>query len=472
MGSSPAADLPTDATPQAEEAELVLIGIAINAWCGAPDLEPWAAARDKILGSLRPEDFYALKAQHVFRAMQALAAAGKPVDMFTVLDHLRETRPRDYEDLGRWALDAGDRAITCAHVDHWLGRVKRASALRAIQAEGRDVATAAGSGDSEPADLATRAAEIMTKAADAAVEHPPVKLPALLADTVENIRDVQTGDAPEGIKTGFLDLDEILGPMQPGNVVVLAGRPSMGKTELALGILLNLGTSHTPIPCGMISLEMTADELGRRLISTVSGVSVKAMLTEGQVSDAAFADIERAALLIADLPIVLADPTDTSIGAVRATALRMRVQSGIRMLVIDYLQLIDPGIRGGEADQNARMGAVSQAIKGLARELEIPILALSQMSRAAEGRSGADRRPKMSDGRGSGSIEQDADAWLGVYREDYYRDKSEAMDNLGEVEVCKNRIAGQTGRAVLSFVAGHWRNLARQERTEDARYGN
>lgn len=275
-----------------------------------------------------------------------------------------------------------------------------------------------------------------------------------------------------GITTGFTDLDKLLGGLQKSDLVILAGRPSMGKTALATNMAYNAaeamaaaaeGKDGKPLSVGFFSLEMSAEQLAARLLSAATGI-ISTKLRRGDLGQEEFTEIVRSSRAMAQLPLFIDDTPALSIAALRTRARRLKRMHNLGLLVIDYLQLIRGVGDAGKANRVQEVSEITQGLKAIAKELDIPVVALSQLSRAVEQRE--DKKPQLSDLRESGSIEQDADVVLFVFREEYYlarampregsekflawQQEMEAVHGVAEVIIAKQR-SGPIGTAKLQF---------------------
>ncbi|MBI1309188.1 MAG: replicative DNA helicase [Proteobacteria bacterium] len=278
------------------------------------------------------------------------------------------------------------------------------------------------------------------------------------------------GSGVTGVSTGFIDIDNLLGGLHKSDLVILAARPSMGKTSLAVNFAQNAATrmltgGANGAAVGLFSMEMSADQLAARMLASAAGISSH-QLTNGHLSDADFRRLSEAAGQLAELPLYIDDTPQLTVNAMRARARRMKRQYGIGLLVVDYLQLMQGSRAGNDSNRVQEISEISQGLKTIARELNIPVIALSQLSRAVESRD--NKRPQLSDLRESGSIEQDADLVMFIYREEYYlsrqlgaddsmdektmkmKEKLEQVRGKTELLISKNR-KGPTGTVTLLF---------------------
>lgn len=266
------------------------------------------------------------------------------------------------------------------------------------------------------------------------------KIQPLRVSLTESINKIaiarKRGGKFSGITTGYFDLDQILGGMQDSDLLILAARPSMGKTSLAINIALNAAVSFKndteekiPKSVGVFSLEMSSEQLANRLLSMKTGINSSSIRT-GAISKDEFAILSKESANLNDIPIYIDDTPALSISAVRTRARRMKRQFNLGLLVVDYLQLLR-GVSKNDGNRVQEIGEISQGLKAIAKELNIPVIALSQLSRAVELRE--DKRPQLSDLRDSGNIEQDADIVMFIYREEYYLLRKKPTDGSDEI---------------------------------------
>jgi replicative DNA helicase len=271
---------------------------------------------------------------------------------------------------------------------------------------------------------------------------------SVLHETFERIDQLHRDKgALRGLPTGYIDLDKLLGGLQKSDLVILAARPSMGKTTLALDIMRHAAV-EAKIPAGIFSLEMSKDQLVDRLLATQSGVDLWKIRT-GNLTEEDFEKINHGMGALAEAPIFIDDAAGSNIMEVRTKARRLKAEHNIGLIVVDYLQLMS----GRSTDNRVQeVSEISRSLKILARELNVPVLALSQLSRGVENRP--DKVPQLADLRESGSIEQDADVVMFIYREDMYKGKESSRPNIAEIHIKKHR-NGATGQIDLFFDASH-----------------
>ena len=264
-------------------------------------------------------------------------------------------------------------------------------------------------------------------------------------DRIDKIHKDKDKGALRGVPSGFRDLDTITSGFQNSDLIILAARPSMGKTSFALN-LAEAAAIDEKIPTGIFSLEMSKDQLVDRLLSSQAGVDSWKLRT-GNLTDEDFPKIGYAMGVLSEAPIFIDDSAGGNIMEIRAKARRLQMEHGLGLIIIDYLQLMEGRSKGGDANRVQEISEISRSLKGLARELNVPIIALSQLSRAVEHRD--NKRPQLSDLRESGSIEQDADIVMFLYREEYYNPDTDKK-GITEVLIKKHR-NGPTGQLELFF---------------------
>ena len=264
----------------------------------------------------------------------------------------------------------------------------------------------------------------------------------IVRDEAQRVYRIQSGSEEPGIMTGFFDLDFMTSGLHPGDLIVLAGRPSMGKSALAFGILNNIGRKG--VPCGAFSLEMSAQMNGQRTLSAFAGINSKLLHTRGQVRDEHWDRINSAVKSIDRMPVFIDCSGGLHVAEIRSRARRMARKHGVKVIVADYLQMI----AGEGKSREQEVAHVSRELKAMAKELAVPVIAVAQLNRAAETK--ADKRPALSELRESGQIEQDADVVMLVYRDEYYTKDNCREKGVAEVDIAKQR-NGPTGVVKLAW---------------------
>jgi len=422
---------------------------------GAMMLSPQAIA--DAAGVVGASDFYKPAHGHVYDAIHALYASGQPVDAVTVADELR--RFGLLEAIGGPAVLAQILSSTPAttNAGRYATIVEEHSLLRRLISVAGEIAELGYSVPDDVTKALDRAESLVYEVNERRVTDSTRELSDLLGENLQRFEDLyERGDAITGTPTGYLDLDVLLSGLQPSSLVIVGARPAMGKTSFALGMVAHAAL-EAQRPVLMFSLEMSSIELSQRLLCAEAKVDAS-RARNGRLEAEDWTKISRAIGRLGEARIWIDDNPSLSIMEIRAKARRLKSQVGdLGMIVIDYLQLMTG--RSSAENRQVEVSELSRGLKILARELETPVVALSQLSRGLEMR--ADKRPMLADLRESGSLEQDADVVMFIYREEVYDAKPE---NTGQAEiiVAKHR-SGPTGVVSLAFLPQYTRfaNMAR-----------
>lgn len=409
-------------------------------------------------GTITAEQFYKEAHRKIFRGMERLHRRGEPIDLVTLTEELRQTG--DLESVGSVAYLIGlaDSVPTAAYADSYARIVIEKATLRdLIGAGGRIMQTAYD--QSQPLE------EVLDAAEKAIFDLTTVKrktgfegMPTLVTETFADINERFANPNPvSGLRMGFTELDAMTGGLQPSTLNVLAARPSMGKTAFALTIALNAALREKAT-IGVFSLEMSAVQLVQRMLCSEARVDMS-RVRSGQLSERDFQRLADTAGRMSEAKIFIDDHANMTVMELRSRARRLMAEHGLDLLIIDYLQLMSGSTRSQSENRQQEISAISRGLKALARELDVPVLVLSQLSRAVESRP--NKRPMLSDLRESGAIEQDADLVTFIYRDEYYDQESE-KHGIAEIIIGKQR-NGPTGQVELQFHNAHVRfnDLAR-----------
>ena len=424
--------------PQSVEAEQCLLGSLL--------LDNTAII--KIADSVVAKDFYKAIHQEIYQAMVDLFEKSEPVDMVSVKNRLKSKKKLEEIGGNAYLSSLMNSVPTATHVLSYAKIVQQKRILRDLINASYDIG-AMGYNESEDVDLILDQAEKrIFSIAQKSLTQRFISVKSSLESAFERIDKLSKGgEILRGLSTGFSGLDNILAGLQKSDLVVLASRPSLGKTTLALDIA-RYAAIHQKIPVGIFSLEMSMDQLTDRLIAAQANVDLWRLRTgrlSGQGDNNDFTRIQQALGVLAETPIFIDDAASSNILQMKAMSRRLQVDQGLGLIIIDYLQLMEP--------RDTSVGVVQQvsencrALKTLARELNIPVLVLSQLSRAVEHRS--PQIPRLSDLRESGSIEQDADVVMFLHREDKYRPDT-SRKNIVDVLIAKHR-NGPVGKVELYF---------------------
>ncbi len=419
----------------------------------------------KVADQLAADDFYDRRNQLIYETMMELYDDRSSIDVLTVSNRLQEKSMLEQIGGMSYLTSLVNNTPSAAHVIHYGKIVQRKGTLRKLIQASSDIIHSA-YGEVEDVDVLLDTAEQkLFGVSQKYLKQNFIPLSAVLHETFDRIDELHKVKGKlRGIPTGFADLDRLLGGLQKSDLIILAARPSMGKTSLALDIVRHVGVKEK-IPVGMFSLEMSKDQLVDRLLASEADVDLWKMRTgrlsdEGENND--FERIGHAMGRLADAPIFIDDSASSNIMEIRTKARRLQAEHDLGLITVDYLQLME-----GRNTENRvqEVSEISRALKSLARELNVPVLALSQLSRAVESRNPP--IPQLSDLRESGSIEQDADVVMFIYREEQYKGKNAKNPHIAEIMIKKHR-NGPTGSLDLYFdeAKTSFRNLSHERETE------
>ncbi len=405
----------------------------------------------KVADVLHSDDFYDEKHKAIFLAMLELYEKTTSIDILTVSNILDERKKLEFVGGSSYLASLVNAVPTAAHVTHYAAIVRRKGTLRRLIQASNEITNLGYQEDGDVETILDNAEQKLFGVSQKFLKQNFVPLTQILSETFERLDDLHKNKGQlRGIATGYTDLDSLLGGLQRSDLVILAARPSMGKTSLALDMARNVAVK-SKVGVGIFSLEMSKDQLVDRLLSSEADVNLWKLRTghlseEGSNND--FNRIGEAMGRLSEAPIFIDDAAGSNIMEIRTKARRLQSeQPNLGLIVLDYLQLMQ-----GHSPENRvqEVSEISRSLKGLARELNIPVLALSQLNRAVENRP--DKKPQLADLRESGSIEQDADVVMFIYREDMYKGKESSRPNIAEIHIAKHR-NGPTGKVDLFFDA-------------------
>jgi len=409
----------------------------------------------KIADTLRPEDFYKDSHGIIYETMRELYSRHEPIDILTITSKLEEKNKLEAVGGRTYIAELGNTVATSAHVVHYSSIIQRKATLRRLLSASAEITELGYREDEEIEKLLDEAEQKLFGVSQKYLKNVFQPIDNLLTEAFDRIDELhkQSGKL-RGLPTGFHDLDNLLAGLQKSDLVILAARPSVGKTSLALDIARQ-SAIISKVPIGIFSLEMSKEQLVDRMLCAQANVSLWRMRT-GKLSDKEedndFSRIGEAMGRLSEAPIFIDDSASSNIMEIRTKARRLQVEKGLGLLIIDYLQLMEG--RGKYGDNRVQeVSEITRGLKGIARELNIPVLALSQLSRSAEMSKPA--IPRLSHLRESGSIEQDADVVMFIYRKAAdrgynYDDLSESEKHTAEVYIAKHR-NGPTGKVNLFF---------------------
>jgi replicative DNA helicase len=408
------------------------------------DNRAWERLADMIVA----EDFYRRDHQLIFNAIGELAERGQPSDAVTVSEFLERRSELDDAGglgyLGQLAKDTPSAANIVAYAEI----VRERSMLRSLIRVGGEIAASAYNPDGrDPVELVDEAERRVFEIAEQGKRRGSgfVSLRKILPRTIDRLDELQNSEGHiTGLATGFDDLDKMTAGLQGGDLVVVAGRPSMGKTSLAMNIAEHAAISSA-VPVAIFSMEMSSEQLSFRMISSLGRVN-QSHLRTGNFSDEDWHRINAAVSLMSEAKIFIDDTPALNPTEVRARSRRLRREHGLGLIVLDYLQLMQ--VPGTAENRATEISQISRSLKALAKELSVPIIALSQLNRSVEQRT--DKRPVMSDLRESGAIEQDADVIAFIYRDEVYN-KETMRKGIADIIIAKQR-NGPVGEVPLTFL--------------------
>lgn len=420
--------------PQSLEAERGLLGALL--------LKPEAI--HDVGDLIRPDSFYAEKHRIIFEAMRELSERGEPIDILSLSERLGGKNALERIGGRAYLAELAGSAPAPGNFSHYADLVARKFVMRSLIEAAYEISEAAYDESRDVVDLLDDAEKKVYAIGNSANSHKFVSLSEGLDAAWDRI-DSKKDDGIRGTPTGFPELDNLLSGLHPSDLIILAARPSMGKTSLALDIARNAAVRHN-VPVGIFSLEMSSEQLVDRMLSAESYVDSWKMRTGRIRAEEDLAKIRDAMETLSKAPIYIDDKPGNNILAMRAVARRLKRERNIGLIIVDYLQLMSPTNTKASDSMVQQVTEISRSLKALARELNVPVLALSQLSRAVEQRGG---RPRLSDLRDSGSIEQDADVVMFIHREDKRNPESD-KPGIAEILVEKHR-NGPTGKTELYF---------------------
>ena len=431
--------------PQNLEAEQSILGALLI------DTE----AIHKISHELHADDFYKGGHQMIYEAMFELTAKNEPIDIVSVANRLKEKKQLDQIGGKSYLSTLSNFVPTASHIKHYTDIIQKKAILRRMISATAELSEMAYNEATEADSLLDKSEQLIFNISQKYTKHSFVNINTMLTSAYERIEEIhKTKGELRGVASGYRDLDNMLSGFQKSDLIVLAARPSLGKTSLALDFARNIATKDGQ-SVGIFSLEMSKDQLIDRLICSQADVNLWKLRTghlssSGEYDD--FTKINQALEELSTASIYIDDVAITNIMDIKSKARRLQIEKGLDLLIIDYLQLME-GLKGTE-NRVQEIAEITRALKGIARELQIPIIVLSQLSRAVE-MAGGPAIPKLAHLRDSGSIEQDADVVMFIYRKKadrYYanRELPPEDQHLAEVHIAKHR-NGPTGTVKLFF---------------------
>lgn len=424
--------------PNSIKAEQALIGgLMLNA-------QAWDKIADVVVG----EDFYRKDHRLIFAAIASLVEAGSPCDVVTVSEHLEGRGELEQAGGLEYLATLANETAGAANARAYAKIIRETSTLRALINAGNEISgNAFASGERNAAQILDEAERLVFEIAEKGSRGRRgfKSLKQILPEAVDRIDLLhQSEGSITGISSGYNEFDKLTAGLQAGDLIIVAGRPSMGKTTLALNMAENAAIG-SKVPTAIFSMEMPSQQLAFRMISSLGRVD-QTHLRTGNFPDEDWSRINTAVQLMSEAPIFIDDTPSLSPTEIRARARRLHREHGLGLIVIDYLQLMQ--VEGSKENRATEISEISRSLKALAKELEVPVIALSQLNRSVEQRT--DKRPVMSDLRESGAIEQDADLIIFIYREEVYNQDT-PRKGIADIAIAKQR-NGPIGDFPLTFV--------------------
>jgi replicative DNA helicase len=434
--------------PQSIDAEESVIGAAL--------FDPDAIV--KLVEILRPEHFYAEVNQKIFTVMYGLFDKGHPVDLITVTEGLKTNGDLEAVGGAMYLSDLTSSISTSAHLMQHAKLIREKYFLRSLIAVATQIVEEAYDPSGDATTVLDEAEKLIFQVSGQKVETTASSMKELIKDSIETIDKLfQRKELVTGIPTGYTKIDELTSGFHKSDLIIVAARPSMGKSAFCLSLCENVAVEHK-IPVAFFSLEMSKEQLTQRLLCARARVNAQNVRT-GFLSSKDWPKLTSAAGKLSESPIYIDDSAGLTAFEIRAKARRLKSKYDIQLIVVDYLQLMSSG--GRVESRQQEISEISRRLKALAREINVPVIAISQLSRAVEARQ--DKRPMLSDLRESGSIEQDADLVMLLMREEYYN-PTEENRGLAEVIIAKQR-NGPVGSVPLTFIKelARFENLSRRD---------
>jgi replicative DNA helicase len=427
--------------PQAIELEEAVLGAML--------LEQ-SAVNDAI-DILHAESFYKMEHQKIFAAILELFGSSENIDLLSVTEKLRKKGELQLVGGPGYIASLTNRVASAAHVEYHARIISEKAILRSLIESSSDVIKNAYDETKDVFDVLNEAEDSLFKIAEGNLKKGVANVRDLVKEATDEIQAASKNkDGVSGVPTGFHKLDQLTSGWQKSDMIVLAARPGMGKTAFVLSMARNSAVQFNQ-PVAIFSLEMSSVQLVKRMMAMETGISSE-KLRKGFSDEAEWEKLHSRIKALTDAPIFIDDTPALSIFDLRAKCRRMKMKDDIQLVIIDYLQLMTAGVKGGNREQE--ISTISRSIKEIAKELNVPIIALSQLSRSVETRGG-DKRPMLSDLRESGAIEQDADMVVFIYRPEYYGltqdENGEDTTGVGEIIVAKHR-NGSLDTVRLKFI--------------------
>ncbi|MBI2609096.1 MAG: replicative DNA helicase [Deltaproteobacteria bacterium] len=402
-------------------------------------------ALNEVADIIRSDDFYKKAHNTIYNALIELSEKGEPADLITLTENLKSKNVLDHVGGAAYLATLVENIPTASNIKSYAKIVHEKALLRRLVSVANDIVNRGYDDSANIEDFLDYAEASLFEVTDAQSRPSFVPIKDIIKESFKTIEELhERKQSIIGVPTGFTDLDRMTSGFQKSDLIVIAGRPSMGKTSFALNILQQASMA-TKKPCIFFSLEMSKEQVGTRLLTSISKVDAS-RLRIGNLQDSDWPKLTKAAGYLAEAPIFIDDTPGIGVLEMKAKCRRLKARENIALVVVDYLQLMQGRIRAESRERE--ISEISRSLKALAKELQVPVIALSQLNRAVEARQ--DKRPMMADLRESGAIEQDSDIIMFIYRDEVYNKDSE-FKGTAEILIAKQR-NGPTGMTRLAFL--------------------
>ena len=433
---------------------------------------------DYSIDLLTPEVFYDPRHQTIFATIAKLYLESNPVDMRTVIQELKKSEQLGLAGGDHYIIDLTMGVSSSAHIEYHVRIILEKFILRSLINVSANVIDSSYKESTDVFELLDKAEQSFFDITNGTIKKGFDTANDLVRDAIDSIKALKDKEGLSGIPSGFTKLDELTGGWQKSDLIIIAARPAMGKTAFILSMARNITVEHK-IPLALFSLEMASVQLIKRMISAETGVSSEKLRT-GQLTDDEWQRLFNNVSDLENAPLYIDETPSLSIFDFRAKARRLVMQHDVKIIMVDYLQLMTAGGGKGSGNREQEISMISRSLKAIAKELNVPVIALSQLSRSVETRSATNKRPQLSDLRESGAIEQDADIVSFIYRPEYYKlphwdndpeDVQTSTTNQAEIIVAKHR-NGTTDDVRLAFLKTMGKFADLEELNSYSGYGN
>lgn len=437
--------------PQNTEAEQMLLASMMDVPTHVAD----------IIGLIQPDDFYREGHRRIFEAIVDLFNVGEPIEPITVIEQLTKTGELEAAGGRLGVLEPMETPYIAASAKTYAEIVRDTATQRRLLQVGQQIEAMVAGREGEAGSMVQTAEDLVFGLSQKRVRGDFVSSHDLVVRSMERLVEAsERGSEITGLPTGFTQLDRNTGGLRPANLVVVAARPSMGKTALALSIAEHVALTENG-SVAIFSLEMSGEELIQRFLSSAAMVD-SGRVRNGRLGPEDWPRISHAADRLSNARLFVDDSEGMSVAEMRTKARRLKSRSGLDLVIVDYIQLMEGSRTRRDENRVQELSTISRSLKMLARDLEVPVICISQLNRGPDSRT--DKRPMLSDLRESGAIEQDADLVLMIYRDEYYNPESSEEKGIAEINVAKNR-NGPVDRVKVTFMANYAKfgNLARED---------